>query len=119
MSAAGYLLTTGPAYETEPEPYMNKNRRIEYGRSKGLWRLLADQRRHRGNDGFLDNWAKEPRVWNTGSYLDCLPYYQKRNPRSGLTVLPQQRPGERHDEARAIIRFEAVEAGCGRAIRGS
>ncbi|HGM5417287.1 TPA: choline dehydrogenase [Serratia liquefaciens] len=69
------------AYETDPEPHMNK-RRMECGRGKGLGgsSLINGMCYIRGNAMDFDNWAKAPGL-EDWSYLDCLPYFRKAETR--------------------------------------
>ncbi|WP_407280741.1 choline dehydrogenase [Aromatoleum evansii] len=69
------------AYETDPEPHMNK-RRMECGRGKGLGgsSLINGMCYIRGNALDFDNWATA-RGLEDWTYLDCLPYFRKAESR--------------------------------------
>ncbi|WP_349254768.1 choline dehydrogenase [Aromatoleum sp.] len=69
------------AYETDPEPHMNK-RRMECGRGKGLGgsSLINGMCYIRGNALDFDNWARAKGL-EDWSYLDCLPYFRKAESR--------------------------------------
>ncbi|MDC9582154.1 choline dehydrogenase [Xenorhabdus sp. PR6a] len=69
------------AYETDPEPHMNR-RRMECGRGKGLGgsSLINGMCYIRGNALDFDHWAAQPGL-EDWAYLDCLPYFRKAESR--------------------------------------